>query len=53
MSLYVPYYRLYDKHNTEIHAPGGMFFFLSRYFPLIHFVLLNPSVLLHVTFDPY
>jgi hypothetical protein len=24
MSLYVPYYRIYDKHNTNIHAPGGI-----------------------------
>jgi hypothetical protein len=24
MSLYVPYYRLYNKHNTNIHAPGGI-----------------------------
>ena len=24
MSLYVPYYRPYDKHNTNIHAPGGI-----------------------------
>ena len=31
--------------------PG--FFFLSRYFPLIHFVPLNPSLLLHVTYVPY
>jgi hypothetical protein len=23
MSLYVPYYRPYDKHNTNIHAPAG------------------------------
>jgi hypothetical protein len=22
MSLYVPYYRPYNKHNTNIHAPG-------------------------------
>jgi hypothetical protein len=35
----------------KISPPPG-FFFLSRYFPLIHFVLLNPSVLLHVTYDP-
>jgi hypothetical protein len=27
MSLYVPYYRPYNKHNTNIHAPGGIFFF--------------------------
>jgi hypothetical protein len=24
MSLYVPYYRPYNKHNTNIHAPGGV-----------------------------
>ena len=24
MSLYVPYYRPYIKHNTNIHAPGGI-----------------------------
>jgi hypothetical protein len=24
MSLYVPYYRPYQKHNTNIHAPGGI-----------------------------
>ena len=24
MSLYVPYYRPYIKHNTIIHAPGGI-----------------------------
>jgi hypothetical protein len=24
MSLYVPYYRPYIKHNTDIHAPGGI-----------------------------
>jgi hypothetical protein len=24
MSLYVPYYRLYNKHNPNIHAPGGI-----------------------------
>jgi hypothetical protein len=24
MSLYVPYYRPYNKHNTKIHAPGGI-----------------------------
>jgi hypothetical protein len=24
MSLYVPYYRPYDKHNTNIHDPGGI-----------------------------
>jgi hypothetical protein len=24
MSLYVPYYRPYDKHNTNIHASGGI-----------------------------
>jgi hypothetical protein len=24
MSLYVPCYRPYNKHNTNIHAPGGM-----------------------------
>jgi hypothetical protein len=24
MSLYVPYYRPYNKHNTNIHAPGGI-----------------------------
>jgi hypothetical protein len=34
-------------------CPRWDFFFLSCYFPLIHFVLLNPSVLLHVTYDPY
>jgi hypothetical protein len=37
------------KRQTNIHAPRGIFFFLSRFFPLIHCVLLNPSVLLHVT----
>jgi hypothetical protein len=34
-------------------CPRLDFFFLSRYFPLIHFVRLNPSVLLHVTYVPY
>ena len=29
------------------------FFFLSRFFSLIHFVPLNPSLLLHVTYVPY
>jgi hypothetical protein len=24
MSLYVPCYRPYDKHNTNIHAPGAI-----------------------------
>jgi hypothetical protein len=24
MSLYVPYYRPYNKRNTNIHAPGGI-----------------------------
>jgi hypothetical protein len=24
MSLYVPYYRPYNKHNTNIHAPSGI-----------------------------
>jgi hypothetical protein len=24
MSLYVPYYRLYNKHNTNNHAPRGI-----------------------------
>jgi hypothetical protein len=24
MSLYVPYYRPYNKHNTNIHVPGGI-----------------------------
>jgi hypothetical protein len=24
MSLYVPYYRPYNKHNTNIRAPGGI-----------------------------
>jgi hypothetical protein len=24
MSLYVPYYRPYNKHNTNIHGPGGI-----------------------------
>jgi hypothetical protein len=24
MSLYVPYYRPYNKHNTNIHASGGI-----------------------------
>jgi hypothetical protein len=24
MSLYVPCYRPYNKHNTDIHAPGGI-----------------------------
>jgi hypothetical protein len=24
MSLYVPYYRPYNKHNTNIHAPGAI-----------------------------
>jgi hypothetical protein len=24
MSLYVPYYRPYNKHNTKIHALGGI-----------------------------
>jgi hypothetical protein len=24
MSLYVPYYRPYIKHNTSIHVPGGI-----------------------------
>jgi hypothetical protein len=24
MSLYVPYYRPYNKHNTNIYAPGGI-----------------------------
>ena len=24
MSLYVPYYRPYNKQNTNIHAPGGI-----------------------------
>ena len=24
MSLYVPHYRPYNKHNTNIHAPGGI-----------------------------
>jgi hypothetical protein len=24
MSLYVPCYRPYNKHNTNIHAPGGI-----------------------------
>jgi hypothetical protein len=45
MSLYVPYYRPYNKHNTNIHASGGIFFFfcLSGVFPLWSiFVLFNP-----------
>ena len=29
------------------------FFFLSRFIPLIHFVPLNHSLLLHVTYVPY
>jgi hypothetical protein len=24
MSLYVPYYRPYNKHNTDIHDTGGI-----------------------------
>ena len=24
MSLYVPYYRPFNKHNTNINAPGGI-----------------------------
>jgi hypothetical protein len=34
MSLYVPCYRPYIKHNTNIHALGGIFFCLSGVFPL-------------------
>jgi hypothetical protein len=34
-------------------APTEIFFSLSSYFPLIAFVLLNPSVLPHVTYVPY
>jgi hypothetical protein len=44
MSLYVPYYRPYNKHNTNIHAPGGIFFnfFInSCVFPFDPFVLLK------------
>jgi hypothetical protein len=33
MSLYVPCYRPYNKHNTNIHATGGIFG-LSGVFPL-------------------
>jgi hypothetical protein len=44
MSLYVPYYRTYNKHNTNIHAPGGIFFLPVRCFsPLIHFFVLFKS----------
>jgi hypothetical protein len=40
------------KRQTSM-TPGGILFFsLSRFFPLIHFVLLNPSVL-HVTCVPF
>src|SRR5579875_1186594 len=34
VTFYVPCYRPYNKHNTNIHAPGGIFFFLSGVFPL-------------------
>jgi hypothetical protein len=33
MSLYVPCYRPYNKHNTNIHAPGGIFFSCPVFFP--------------------
>jgi hypothetical protein len=43
MSLYVPYKSLYNKHNTNIHAPAGIFFVLIPGFsPLIHLYCLNP-----------
>jgi hypothetical protein len=42
MSLYVPYYRPYNKHNTNIQAPGG-FFFCPGCFPFDPFLYcLNP-----------
>jgi hypothetical protein len=44
--------RRFEKGKKSF-APSGIFFSLSRYSPLIHFVILNPSVLLHVTYDPY
>jgi hypothetical protein len=44
MSLYVPCYRPYSKHNTNIHAPGGIFFLPVRGFsPSIHF--FEPTIL--------
>jgi hypothetical protein len=48
MSLYVPYYRPYNKHNTNIHAPGGIFFFFAcpGFLPFDPFLYcLNPFVL--------
>jgi hypothetical protein len=52
MSLYVPYYRPYNKHNTNIHTPGGIFFFLSGVSPLwsifVLFKSFRPSC--HFTF---
>jgi hypothetical protein len=39
----------HNKHNTNIHAPGGYFFCLSGFFPIHPFLYcLNPFVL-HVT----
>jgi hypothetical protein len=37
--------------QTDIYAPAG--FFLVLFVPLTHFVPLNPSVLLRVTYVPY
>jgi hypothetical protein len=52
MSLYVPYYRPYNKHNTNILAPGAIFFCLSGGFPLwsifVLFKSFRPSC--HFTF---
>jgi hypothetical protein len=39
--------------GCEKSRPHRDFFSCPVIFPLIHFVLLNPSVLLHVTYDPY
>jgi hypothetical protein len=39
-----------EKKKSLVSA--GTSFFLSRFFPLIHFVPLDPSVLLHVTYVP-
>jgi hypothetical protein len=44
---YIPYYRPYNKHNTNIHAPGGIlfsfFFCLSGVFPLWSIFVLFKS----------
>jgi hypothetical protein len=39
--------------TTDKHPCPRWDFFVSRFFLLIHFILLNPSVLLHVTYVPY